>query len=487
MSENNLSDITQNPQLIKKRSLSGATAYFVRTLFLQALGFVSVIILGAILEPKDFGIYAFVTAIIGVLTFFSDIGLAASLIQKKEEPTLDEYRTAFTVQQILSWFIFLVCIVLVVMGVVRQQTGFAGELILISLALSFPLATFKTIPSIILERNLKFGQLTMPQIFEQLSFHGVLIFLVWSGFGVYSYVPAILSRSIIGVIAMTILQRWPIGLAIDKLALKHLVKVGAQFQLNDLLARIKDQLFVVALGFWLPMTSIGYVTFAKQWSLVPYQLTVQNIIAVTFSVYSRLQHDKELLRKAIEKTLYYISLITLPMIGLMIVAVYPVTQVIPKYGKWEPATWSLIFFSLNVACSALTTPFTNMLAAIGKVSITVKLMSFWTALTWILTPVLIYAMGYNGVAVAAFLVAFTSFITLFILKRHIYYQFLPSVWRQLVGVIVLLILGIMMQSILTTSMIWLFIGILSLALSYFLTVFLLGPKHLISHLKSLKA
>src|SRR3989304_2935435 len=75
---------------IKQRSVAGAVSYFLRTIFLQLIGLVSVFVLSAFFSPEDFGIYGFVIQIIGLLIFFSDIGLAAALVQKKTEPTKEE-------------------------------------------------------------------------------------------------------------------------------------------------------------------------------------------------------------------------------------------------------------------------------------------------------------------------------------------------------------------------------------------------------------
>src|SRR5690606_22841010 len=84
---------------VKKRSMSGAISYFARTILLQIIGLVSAVILSAVFGPAEFGLYGFVIQIIGILVFFSDIGLAAALVQKKSEPTQKEYATVFTVQQ----------------------------------------------------------------------------------------------------------------------------------------------------------------------------------------------------------------------------------------------------------------------------------------------------------------------------------------------------------------------------------------------------
>lgn len=90
---------------IKQKSVVGALSYIGRTGILQAIGLAASLLLSAFFSPEDFGVYGLVTQIIGLLVFFSDIGLAAALVQKKSKPSLTEYRTAFTVQQLLSWLI----------------------------------------------------------------------------------------------------------------------------------------------------------------------------------------------------------------------------------------------------------------------------------------------------------------------------------------------------------------------------------------------
>ncbi|NMA30060.1 MAG: oligosaccharide flippase family protein [Candidatus Pacebacteria bacterium] len=106
---------------IKKKSLTGVISFFIRTILLQAIGLISALILSVFLGPEDFGVYGIVTQIIALLIFFSDIGLAASLIQKKEEPTHEDYQTAFTIQQILSWFICLLVLLIVILAYLSKR------------------------------------------------------------------------------------------------------------------------------------------------------------------------------------------------------------------------------------------------------------------------------------------------------------------------------------------------------------------------------
>ncbi|HEX9817544.1 MAG TPA: oligosaccharide flippase family protein, partial [Patescibacteria group bacterium] len=433
---------------IKQRSVTGALSYFFRTALLQVIGLASVLVLSAFFRPEDFGIYGFVIQIIGLLIFFSDIGLAAALVQKKQEPNQGEYRVTFTLQWLLSWLIVLAIGLILSTGWIQQKTGSAGAWVLLSLGVSFPLATLKTIPSIRLERKLLFNKLIIPQIFEQLVFHAILIALAWRGMGVLAYAYAVIARSIIGVIVMWLIEPWPgIGLWWNTKVLKSLLSFGVKFQLNDFLARIKDQLFFLGLGAFLPLDQFGYIQWAKNWSQYPYNLTVQNVLAITFPTYSRLQSRPDLLKKAIEKSLFFISLAIFPILTMMSVFIWPLTQVVERYRQWEPAVLSFILFTLSIGWAALSTPLVNTLNAIGKINKTLKLMTLWTGLTWVITPLLLWKMGYNGVAWAALIISFTSVLSIRMVKKYVPIVIISQVKLALLGSIGMAIFGLWGQSL----------------------------------------
>lgn len=464
---------------IKEKSISGVVSYFLRTAVLQGIGLVSAFLLSLFFSPTDFGIFGFVTQIIGLLIFFSDVGLAAALIQMKKEPNKKELRVAFTLQWVLSWLIVALVGVIIMTGVVQAKTGTAGVWLLIALALSFPLATLKTISSIKLERKLDFNKLIMPQIFEQIVFHGLLIYLAWNGMGVTAYAVAIIARSIVGVIAMWIIEPWwGIGFHLEKRILKSLLDFGLKFQLNDFLARIKDQLFFLGLAFFLPLEQFGYIQWSKNWSMYPYNLTVQNVMAITFPTFSRLQSRKDILKRAIEKSIYFISLSIFPILTGMALFIWPLSQVIDKYDKWEPAIPSFIFFTLSVGWAAISTPLINTLNAIGKIKQTLRLMVLWTSLTWILTPVLMWWLGFNGVALAAFLISFTSVLSIKLINKFIPVEVWPQTRLALGAATVMAVVGLMGMSIWAESLSKMLVGMVLTISSYVLTVLIFGRKRL---------
>jgi O-antigen/teichoic acid export membrane protein len=480
-----LSDEAEIAQ-IKQRSVAGAVSYFLRTIFLQLIGLVSVFVLSAFFSPEDFGIYGFVIQIIGLLIFFSDIGLAAALVQKKLEPSRDEYRVAFTLQAFLSLLIVGLIGLLLMTGWVQSKVGGAGAWVLLSLALSFPLATLKTIPSILLERKLFFSKLVVPQIFEQIVFHGILIALAWQGMGVMAYTFAVLARSLIGVTVIWVIAPWKeIGLRWHGPTLKSLLGYGVKFQLNDFLARIKDQLFFLGLGLFLPLNQFGLIQWAKNWSLYPYNLTVQNVLAITFPTYSRLQSRLDLLKKAIEKSIFFISLAIFPVLTGMSLFIWPLTQVIAQYHKWEPAVPSFIFFTLSIGWAAISTPLVNTLNAIGQINKTLKLMTLWTVLTWTITPLMMWRYGYNGVALSALVISFTSIFSVQMVKRFIPVQLLPQVGLALIGSAAMAILGVLGLRLWSQSLLMLLAGMGLTAVVYLGTIGLFGWRRLSHEIRSL--
>ncbi len=404
---------------VAKRSIRGVVALVYRTFTIQIIGLVANFLLTVFLSPSIFGIFFVVSAAIAFLSYFSDIGLAAALIQKKEAITEEELRTTFTIQQIL-----VVSVVLLALGLSGFVKSFyrlddQGILLFQALVVSFFLSSLKTIPSIILERNLRFEKLVIPQIVENLFFYIIAVVLAAKGFGVASFTFAVLARGISGVIAIYIINPWKMRFGFQKAAAKKLLSFGLPFQTNSVLALIKDDLLIVYLGRVLPLAQVGYIGFAQKWAFTPLRLIMDNVIRVTFPSFSRLQNDKEILTKAIEKSIFAACFLIFPaLMGLVVLAPYFV-HLIPKYIKWEPAILSLSFFAINAALSSVSTPLTNALNAIGKIKITLYLMVFWTVATWIITPLAIIRFGFSGVSFASAFIALSVVFVVFISKRYI--------------------------------------------------------------------
>lgn len=406
-------------ETVKQQSIKGIVALTTRTFFLQAVNFIGIFLLTIYLSPSIFGIFYVVSAIISFFTYFSDIGLAAALIQKKESLTEKDLQTTFTIQQVL--IISLVFILFITANYIGKFYNLDGKSITLLKALAFSLllTSLKTIPSVLLERKLEFQKLVIPQVAEAIVFNVVAVFLAWQGRGVESFTYAVLARSLIGLVLIYLISPWKIGIDFSKDSLRRLLSFGLPYQMNSFMALIKDDLMTIFLGKIIGPSGLGFVGWSKKWAEAPLRFFMDNVIKITFPAYSRLQDNPEKLKKAVEISLFAIFSLVLPgIVGLCIVAP-ALISIIPKYYKWEPALLSLYIFGISSIWAAISTPLTNLLNAIGKIKVTFKLMISWTGLTWLLTPLLSIKFGFLGVSLSQAIIAFTGILVIYVVNKNV--------------------------------------------------------------------
>ncbi|MBL7159438.1 oligosaccharide flippase family protein [Candidatus Microgenomates bacterium] len=471
---------------IKRRSVSGVLALTSRSLVLQIVSFIGVFALTVFLSPEIFGVFFVVSAVVNFLNYFSDIGLAAALIQKKEKLTDIDLKTTFTIQQILVVIVVLLALFLS-SGVARfYHLSNDGLWLFRSLVFAFFLSSLKTIPSIILERRLEFNRLVIPQIVETVFFYSLSVFLAWKGWGIRSFIFAVIVRGASGLMAIYLIQPWRPAFSLDKKAAKSLLSFGVPFQLNSFLALLKDDLLTIYLGRVLPFSQIGYIGWAKKWAEIPLRLVMDSIIKVTFPVYSRLQIHQEKLKKAINKALFFLFLIVFPMgIGLLFV-IKPIVLLIPKYQKWEPAIISFYLFVITSLLASFSTPLTNALNAIGKIKITLKFMVFWTSLVWLLTPLFVILFGFNGVAGASLLMGLTSFLVVYIAKKHLQFDILTNILPSFLSSMIMAVFLLFLKKSLPVTPFGLFLYVFSGVIIYAGSLFFLFKKKVLSEFRSLR-
>lgn len=427
-------------ELIKKKTIAGIVTFTLRTFFIQAYTLFATFILTILLAPEIFGIYFIVSAILNLFIYFSDVGLAAALIQKKEEPNRKDLVTTFSIQQVI--IVSLVILGLIFSASIAKfyRLDPDGTMLLRVLIFSLFLSSLKTVPSVLLERHLNFTKFVIPQIAENFVFYTVAIILAIFGFGIKSFTLAVLARGLTGLVLIYILSPWKPGIGFERSSARKLVSFGIPFQLNSIIALIKDDLLTVFVGKILPAAQVGYIGWSQKFAFIPLRFIMDNVIKVTFPTYSRLQHNYDYLKSAVEKSLFFVTFMVYPsVLGLSAIAPR-VVAAIPNYSKWEPAIPLLYLFSVNAMFAAVNTTLTNTLFAIGKPGIILKLMVLWTSLTWILTLLLVKYFGFIGVAAASAIVAASTSIVIYFVKKDLEISIIKNIYSPLVASLSMFIL-----------------------------------------------
>lgn len=453
-----------NLATVKQRTVKGVVVLTGRYFVLYAITLVSQGILGALLTTSQFGIFGVVSAIVNFLVYFSDIGLAAALIQKKEKIDSEDLKTTFTIQQVLV--LTLLSLVFIFSSKIQNFYNLdkSSVYLLYALGISFFLSSLKTIPSVLLERGLHFEKLAVSNILENIAYNISLVFFAWKGFGITSFTIAVLVRGFVGLVSLYVFQPWVPSLAISRKSLSKLLKFGIPYQINTFIAVLKDDGLTLVLGKVLGTSPLGILVWAQKWIQIPLRVVLDNVTRVTFPAFSRMQDDKSELEKSVTKSIFFTTFLVFPA-TIAIVILFPlVINIIPKYQQWLPAIFPLTLLSVNVLFAAITTQLTNLLNAIGKIKITSALMVMWTVLTWVFVPYLAKRFGVEGAALGYALVGASSIVAIFIVKKYVNFSLIDGALKPFLASIVmgviLLVLRIMLPQSLGSLGILIVIGTL---------------------------
>lgn len=463
-------------EIIKKKAVKGAAILTGRMILMQGVSFFAMALLTVFLAPAEFGIFYVISAVKNLLSYFSDIGFAPALIQKREELTGVELKTIFTAQQVL---ILLVIIIGFILTPVIQNIYHLNQpavYLLWAFLLSLFFSSLKTIPSVLMERKLEFNKYVIPQIVENITFNLVAVFLAWKGFGVTSYTAAVLVSGILGLVLTYTVRPWLPGIAFSVKSFKSVLKFGIPYQANTLLAMVKDDGMILFLGSFIGVSGVGLLGWAQKWAYAPLRFFMDQVIKVTFPAFAMLQDNRKELSDLVSKSIFFICLLVFPSLLMLVLVAPSLVQIIPKYLKWSPAIFALSILTITSGLAAITTPLTNTLNAIGKITLTFKLMIMWTILTWIFVPALSLIYGVNGAAIGFTLVGLSSIAALYFVSKHVDINYLQSVGKPLLATVLMGIFVFTVKNFFSVSVQQVVGMIIVGMVSYSVAILILEPK-----------
>lgn len=469
---------------IKRRGFLGAVLFLGNSGYSAILGLVANFLFTLYLTPAQYGLYFIILSLTASFTYFTDLGLAAALIQKND-PSEDDYYTAFTAQLLLVSVVVFFGILLTPFLVMWGSLDPQGKYLYIAMLTSLFILSFKSIPSVKLERQLQYKHIVAVQAFEQTLFYTVSAVLLIMGYGLTALTVAVIVRSLAGTISIYALTKWKPSIHIEKDSLKSILRFGIPFQSNVFLAFLKDELLTIYLAATLGLGAMGYVGWAKKWAEAPLRIVADNTNRVLFPLFSRVQEDTQKLGVGIEKALRYNSIILMPMFTIGFFCMPLLVEIIPKYNKWEEALGAFSLFLISSLFVSFTTPLINVFNATGKVKYSVSFMVLWVILNWTVVPLCARLFGYNGVALAFAINSLTWIAVTLVMKQRVQFRFFHSIGMPLIASIVLGIVLYALTHFFSPSWLLLALCILLGGLSYSATTLFLSKGKIVGEIREL--
>jgi PST family polysaccharide transporter len=446
-----------------------------RQLILQVVGLFTGIILARRLSPAEFGIFAIATFLVQLFAFMSDFGLAGSFIQRESEPTDRERSVAFTLQQVLTLVIVvLLWIAAPWLAAFYPKAPPETYWLIRALAFGLYLTSWRTMSALQLERHLRYTELAIIEVIENLVYQGLAVALALTGYGVWSFVWATLARSIVGAVGTYIASPWPIRFAYDSPIAKAILRYGVPFQFQAVLNQISAWVTPVVVGPLIGPAAVGYLGWASAQGRRPLIL-VDNVMRVAYPHFARIQSDRE---EVIRILLRYVMYLLLPM-GLwftLIVIAAPSAVTWIYTDKWNPAVIALMLYAFAMLGDLFSWTVGVTLNAVGEVRFMTKVVVVRGVLNFAFALPLMHFIGFNAVPIGYIGASlFTAPWLLHRLGRGTFRRTIRAIAWTLIPVPVAMLLGKLSLYVPVNIVLKTFVSASVVCAAYVTTVWLIAP------------
>jgi len=418
--------------------VSGPAVLILRQGAVQAIGLAGGIVLARTVTQEEYGIYGICSFLFYFIVAFGDLGFGAALIRAETAPGKNELRSLLALRQAVD---LLVCSAVVIAAptLARAWTDDPDAVSTIRMvAAAAAIFSFQIVPTVALERQLRFGRLAAVEIAQTAAFMSTAVYGVFEGYGLLSFGAAWIAHALTGALLAFFAYPWSFGWSTPAPIVHPHWRFALPYQANGFVYLIRDGLAPIFLGMLLGSAEVGRLN----WSLMLATfaaaglLVLQRLYFPLFADAARRadsagtssSSDNSPLEKTLSDVLTGVHVVIAPLAVLSLSFSESITALVfgEKWLSAMPLYHVLWFLNLFMPTASVLASFLN---ALGK-SRTVFSYSLLLALmTWILGVPLTEKFGALGCA-ASLVAAYSSLIFLVVeVRRHTPCHILSSIWR----------------------------------------------------------
>lgn len=410
---------------VTRSAVRGGLFIGVRQLAVQGSNVIGTILLTRIFSTAEFGLFVILIFASKAITLLSGAALSLQAVRSPKPLSTHSLRVLFTAQMALSLLGggALLALAPLIAGAYHAGESAVNALRIVAIGVMF--SCLQSIPTALLERDLKFGRLAISEIAIAVTFNTIAVAAAWAGFGIEGVAIGIASQVAVGCVMVNVLKRWPIGVAIDMVVLRNEIGSGLAYFGVSVTSIVKDAVNPVFMGLLLGAADVGLATWANivsAYSVIALQM-LQRVYIPTFS---RLAEDPENLDRFVKNILKVTNAITAPVACILLVLIHPIT--IDVFGpKWLKALPAFYFFWIGNLFVPTVSPLLALLQALGRGRVALAAAVSWMLLTWAFGIPAIMWLGITGTGLATCLVNLSNYAFLRIARRHIRFKILPTI------------------------------------------------------------
>ncbi|NLQ18980.1 lipopolysaccharide biosynthesis protein [Marinomonas sp. M1K-6] len=376
---------------------------------INQLGYLAVtIFIARIIGPESFGL-------IGMLTIFTLLaesvvnnGFAQALIQRSQYLTEEDSSTIFYVNifwGIVMYFLLYFCAPFI------SAFYNAPELVEISrvLFLVILVSSLTVVVRAKLTINIDFKSQAIANTISTLLSACIGIYLAMAGYGYWSLVWLLITKSIFNGIVLWFYCQWLPKFIFSAESFNRLFKFGSNLMLAGFVATFVNNLYVALVGRYFNATQVGYFTQATNLSNYATQFINSTLQGVTYPIMTSIKDDRERLVNVYTQLISITMLVSVPLlIGFAAVSNEFVRLLLGE--DWLPVIPVLIALCFARSITPISSINLNILNAIGRSDLFLKVDLSKLPMT---VAALFIALPY-GIEGLAWAMVCTSFIAFFI-------------------------------------------------------------------------
>lgn len=319
---------------LKKKAATSLVWTFAQQFGNQIIGFVVSLVLARILLPEEFGLIGMIAVVVSVGGALLEGGTTNSLIRDTHCNHTD-YSTIFFFQIgssiIIYGFIYFLA---------PLVSLFYDEPLLTSIlrvySISLIINAFSSVQFARLTKVMNFKTQTIIAIPSAIVGGISGVWMAKNGYGVWSLVWSNLILSLANTVQIWSYSKWVPVFKFDAKKLAKHLNFGYKLILSDLLNRVFNNIFLIAIGKNFSAAQVGFYTRAETMNQLPVRNISKALGKVTFPLFVKIQGDDKRLRIIYRKLMKMVVFVVAPLLIFLAFLAEPIFRFLFT-EKWLPA------------------------------------------------------------------------------------------------------------------------------------------------------
>jgi O-antigen/teichoic acid export membrane protein len=358
---------------------------------------VTLLFTARLLPPEAFGVYGMALLAILIPDTVLSGALTESLIQRKDLRP-GHLNGAFLIHMIL-FAIFMAGLLLVTPLIVAHfgEPELAQIVPILSAAILF--GCFGAVPGAILQRELRFGVISIGDAVSSVIAAVVGIGLAFAGFGIWSLIGMEVGRRFTKYTVFIAAARWLPSLKVNRADIADLMRFNLLTLLTRLLAQLDSAIPRFFIGTILGAQALGYFNMAFRLYQQISAVILAPFTAIALPVAAAVQHDRAWLHATFASGTRAATMLAFP-VFIGAAAIAPVALPMLLGAQWTPVVVAAQILMLTAIRSPANAFNGEVLRGTGKPGLQLSIVTFGAILGLILAPVVTpYGIAWASAAV----------------------------------------------------------------------------------------